>query len=95
MGQQSLSHARQAVDDGIGLVHDKLEKVGKGIGNALGNIFGGFGGPSSAQKAPSKPAPGKSAPLYFKGGLVFFLSSEGDLDIELESHERAGGSCLS
>lgn len=68
---QSLS---QGVSQGIGLAQDKLEKVGKGIGNALGNLFGGFGGPATGLKAPSKLTPSKSAPLYFKGGLVSFLS---------------------
>ena len=37
-----MSHARQAIDDGIGLVHDKVEKVGKGIG--AGQYFFFFGG---------------------------------------------------
>ena len=82
-----MSHARQAIDDGIGLVHDKVEKVGKGIGAGQYIFFffggGGFGGPWS----------GKSAPLYKEVWFSFHLPEE-DFDIELESRERAGGSCL-
>ena len=82
-----MSHARQAIDDGIGLVHDKVEKVGKGIGAGQYFFFwggGGFGGPCTHKTAPSKPGSGKSTPLYKEVWFSFYLPEE-DFDIEVES----------